>query len=85
VTRDSPTASNGSQRIVLQVLAEKQWEPTSWDFEYAFLQGKPIEREVFISPLVGYTPRNKCWRLKKPVYGLVSAPKAWFDKLREVI
>jgi hypothetical protein len=23
--------------------------------------------------------------LKKPVYGLVSAPKAWFDRLREVI
>jgi hypothetical protein len=38
-----------------------------------------------MSPPVGYAPRNKCWRLKKPVYGLVSAPKAWFDKLREVI
>jgi hypothetical protein len=42
VTRDSPTAANSSQRLVLQVLAERQWIPTSWDFETAFLQGKPI-------------------------------------------
>jgi Reverse transcriptase (RNA-dependent DNA polymerase) len=79
VTRDSPTASNSSHRKVVQVLAENQWEPTSWDFETAFLQGKPIERDVFIAAPAGYAPPNTCWRLKKPVYGLVSAPKAWVD------
>jgi hypothetical protein len=30
-------------------------------------------------------PLQACWKLKKPVYVLVSAPKAWFDRLREVI
>jgi hypothetical protein len=85
VTRDSPTAANSSQRLVLQVLAERQWTPTSWDFETAFLQGKPIERAVYIAAPPGYAPADACWRLRKPVYGLVSAPKAWFDRLREII
>jgi Reverse transcriptase (RNA-dependent DNA polymerase) len=85
VTRDSPTAATSSQRLVLQVLVENQWLPTSWDFETAFLQGKPIEREVYIAAPEGYAAPGSCWRLKKPVYGLVSAPKAWFDRLREVI
>jgi hypothetical protein len=85
VTRDSRTAANSSQRLVLQVLAERQWVPTSWDFETAFLQGKPIEREVYIADPPGHAPPHACWRLRKPVYGLVSAPKAWSDRLSEVI
>jgi hypothetical protein len=35
-TTDSPTAASASQRLVLQVLAEKQWVPPSRDFETAF-------------------------------------------------
>jgi Reverse transcriptase (RNA-dependent DNA polymerase) len=68
VTRDSPTAANSSQRLVLQVLAERQWTPTSWDFETAFLQGKPIERAVYIAAPPGYAPADACWRLRKPVW-----------------
>jgi hypothetical protein len=29
VTRNAPTASTSSQRLVLQALVEKQWLPTS--------------------------------------------------------
>jgi hypothetical protein len=83
VTRDSPTAENSSQRMVLQILAEKQCIPTSWDFETAFLQGKTISRSVYISAPPGYAPDGSCCLLRKPIYGLVSAPKAWFDRLRE--
>jgi Reverse transcriptase (RNA-dependent DNA polymerase) len=61
VTRDSPTAASSSQRMVLQVLAEKQWTPTSWDFEAAFLQGKSIERDIYIAAPIGYAPHGSCW------------------------
>jgi Reverse transcriptase (RNA-dependent DNA polymerase) len=64
VTRDSPTAANSSHRLVLQLLVEKQWNVTSWDFETAFLQGNPITRDVFISAPSGYAPVDACWRLK---------------------
>jgi hypothetical protein len=85
VTRDSPTASTSLQRLVLKALVERQWIPTSWDFETAFLQGKPIARDVYIAAPEGHSPPGTCWRLRKPVYGLVSAPKTWFDRLREVV
>jgi hypothetical protein len=85
VTRDSPTASASSQRLVLQALVERQWRPTSWDFETAFLQGNSIRRDVFLFPPLGYAATGICWRLCKPVYGLVSAPEAWYDSLCEVV
>jgi Reverse transcriptase (RNA-dependent DNA polymerase) len=85
VTRDSPTASTSSQRLVLQAFVERQWRPISWDFETAFLQGNLIQRDVFLFPPVGHAKTGIFWRLWKPVYGLVSAPKAWYDRLCEVV
>lgn len=85
ISRDSPTASNASQRLVLQVLAQKQWIPQSWDFLSAFLQGKWLDRSVIIAPPDDFgIPEGTVWRIKKPIYGLVSAPKAWYDALFEV-
>jgi Reverse transcriptase (RNA-dependent DNA polymerase) len=75
VTRDSPTASSSSHRLVLQALVEHQWTPTSWDFETAFLQGNAIQRDIFLVPPSGYAAQGQCWRLCKPIYGLVSAPR----------
>jgi Reverse transcriptase (RNA-dependent DNA polymerase) len=85
VTRDSPTASSSSQRLVLQALVERQWRPTSWDFETAFLQGNPIQRDVYLIPPLSAAPLGYVWKLCKPVYGLVSAPKAWYDRLCEIV
>jgi Reverse transcriptase (RNA-dependent DNA polymerase) len=65
-------------------LAEKQWIPNSWDFTTAFLQGKSLIREVFVVPPIDFAGSHAVWRLKKPIYGIVSAPKSWFDRLIEV-
>jgi Reverse transcriptase (RNA-dependent DNA polymerase) len=85
VTRDSPTASASSQRLILQALVERQWRPTSWDFETAFLQGNLIQRDIYLVPPPGCADVGMYWKLCKPVYGLVSAPKAWYDRLCEVV
>jgi hypothetical protein len=37
ISRYSPTASNATQSLVLQILAEKQRVPRTWDFLPAFL------------------------------------------------
>jgi Reverse transcriptase (RNA-dependent DNA polymerase) len=44
VSSDSPVASSAAQRLVLALLAEKQWIPNSWDFKTAVLQGKSLTR-----------------------------------------
>lgn len=87
ISRDSPVASNATQRLVLQLLAEKQWIPQSFDFLSAFLQGKLLERIVAIAPPLEFgIPEGMVWVIKKPIYGLCSAfgPKAWYDALLDV-
>jgi hypothetical protein len=84
VSSDSPFASSASQRLVLALLAEKQWIPNSWDFTTAFLQGKFLTRDFFVVPPIDFVGSHVIWRLKKPIYGIVSAQKSLFDRLIEV-
>jgi hypothetical protein len=55
-------------------------------FSTAFLQGKYIggKSDIVIAPPDGYAAAGIAWQLKKPVYGLFSAPKSWYDRVREV-
>jgi Reverse transcriptase (RNA-dependent DNA polymerase) len=84
VSSDSPVASSAAQRLVLALLAEEQWIPNTWDFTTAFLQGKSLTRDVFVVPPIDFVGSHMVWRLKKPIYGIVSAPKPWFDRQIEV-
>jgi Reverse transcriptase (RNA-dependent DNA polymerase) len=81
VSSDSPVASSAAQRLVLALLAEKQWIPNSWDFTTAFLKGKSLTRDVFVVPPIDFVSSHVVWRLKKPIFSIVSAPKFWFDRL----
>jgi Reverse transcriptase (RNA-dependent DNA polymerase) len=81
VSSDSPVVSSESQHLVLALLTEKQWIPNSWDFTTAFLQGKSLTRDVFVVPPIDFVGSHVVWRSKKPIYGIVSAPKSWFDRL----
>jgi Reverse transcriptase (RNA-dependent DNA polymerase) len=81
---DSAVASSAAQRLVLALLAEKQWIPNSWDFTTAFLQCKSLTRDVFVVPPIDFVGSHVVWRLKKPIYGIMSAPKSRLDRLIEV-
>jgi hypothetical protein len=48
------------------------------------LQGKSLPRDVFVVPPIDFVGSRVVWHLKKPIYGIVSAPKSWFDRLIEV-
>jgi Reverse transcriptase (RNA-dependent DNA polymerase) len=84
VSSDSPVALFAAQRLVLALLAEKQWIPNSWDFTTAFLQNVSLTRDVFVVPPIDFVGSHVIWRLNKPIYGIVSASKSWFDRLIEV-
>ena len=47
---DSPTCSKESLRIALTIMVSKGWTCNSIDVKVAFLQGRQIDREVFIEP-----------------------------------
>jgi hypothetical protein len=56
-----------------------------FDVKAAFLNAK-LEREVFVYPPNGMQiSKDKCWKLKKAIYGLNDAPKLWSETFRETI
>ena len=48
------------------------------DIKTAFLQGKPLNRDVFIKPPKEAKTTN-LWMLKKYVYGLNEASSYWYN------
>jgi Reverse transcriptase (RNA-dependent DNA polymerase) len=67
VSSDSPVASSAAQRLVLALLAEKQWILNPWDCTTAYLQGKPLTRDVFVVPPIDFVGCHVVWLLKKPI------------------
>ena len=47
-----------------------------------YLQGGPIEKKVYLKPPPEYF-NGKIWKLKKTVYGLCDAARAWYLRVRE--
>jgi hypothetical protein len=77
-------ASTAAQRFVLALLAEKQWIPNSWDLQQPCLKVSPSLVIFFVVLPIDFVGIDLVCRLKKPMYGIVSAPKSWFDRLIEV-
>jgi hypothetical protein len=63
--RESPTIGKTAMKIILTVVASKQWEIKTTDIKSAFLQGKEIERDVFIKPPKEAKAKGKLWKLKR--------------------
>ena len=82
IRKDSPTCGKDSLRLCLTLLASMGWQINSLDVKAAFLQGSPIEREVYIIP-PKEADTDKIWRLKKTVYGLADASRTWYLRVRE--
>ena len=73
-------------RILLTVAASKDWEIQTTDIKSAFLQGKDISRDVYISPPEeSDTPKGNIWKLKKTSYGLIDAAQQFYDSIEEVL
>jgi hypothetical protein len=77
----SPTSKKSSQRIMFSIMASKCWEINMLDVSHAFLQGDPINRDVFVKPPPEANSGNLLWKLKICVYGLPDASKLWYDKV----
>ena len=63
-SRDSPTCSKESQRLALALIAASQWKCKSMDIKTAFLQGKLLEREIFMKPPKEANTK-KLWKFRK--------------------
>ena len=68
--KNSPTCTKDSFRLLLCMLAHRNWELHTIDIKSAFLQGKPISRCVYVKP-PKEANTNKIWKLKKSYFWLI--------------
>ena len=80
---DSPTASNDSFKLFLSIAANEKFPIRNLDVTSAFLQGAPLERDVYMEPPKEAKIPGKIWKLKKSAYGLYDASRKWFLAVKE--
>ena len=86
--RESPTLSTLGRNMLLTCAARKHFPVASGDIKTAFLQGGKTELQ---DELYGMPPPevrtalsmkdNEILRIAKAIYGLLNAPKRWFESL----
>jgi hypothetical protein len=70
-------------RLLIALAAHKCWEMHHLDVKSTFLSGE-LQEEVFVHQPAGFIKagsEHKVFRLKKAMYGLHQAPRAWYAKL----
>ena len=79
---DSPTCSRQSLRMSFVTASTMAWPIRSLDITSAFLQGNGIKRDVFLKPPPEASCEGLIWKLKRCIYGLNDAPRAWYERVR---
>ena len=69
--------------IVIAVAAHNQWPIFKMDVKLALLNGD-LKEEVYVSQPPGFEvphSKEKVCKLKKELYGLKKAPRAWYQQI----
>ena len=77
-----PICGRENLRILFCIIASLGWDINNLDIKAVFLQGKPIERNVYLKP-PKEAQTEKIWRLNTKVYGLCDAPRAWYLSVKQ--
>ena len=81
----TPVARLTSIQSLLAVVAVRHWPLLQMDVKNAFLNGDLLE-EVYLQPPYGYPDsQNQVCRLRRALYDLKQASRAWFAKFSSVV
>ena len=83
----APVARLEAIRIFLAFAASKGFKVFQMDVKSAFLNGF-IEEEVYVKQPPGFeNPKfpNRVYKLQKALFGLKQAPRAWYDRLKNLL
>jgi hypothetical protein len=79
----APVARMDTVRLLLALAAHQHWQVHHMDVKSAFLNGELVE-QVYVQQPTGFVDKgsqHKVLRLRKALYGLRQAPRAWNSKL----
>jgi hypothetical protein len=86
VRSDSPTVGKSSMRVFLALSASLKWKIKTTDIKSAFLQGKLLDRDVFlIPPEEANVTDGYVWKLKRCLYGLNDAARQFYNSVVETL
>ncbi len=82
---DSPTVDRTTVKFMLALAANQGFELRAVDISAAFLQGRELDREVYVRPPPEFKKPGIVWKLMKGLYGLKEAARLWYDKLTKAL
>ena len=82
----SPTVSRRGRQLFLTVAGSLRMRVFKGDAKTAFLQGTVGDQELLCEPIAELSQalgleHHQCVRLRKSVYGLIGAPRAWWERV----
>lgn len=79
----TPVARMETVRLVVSLIAQKQWNIYQLDVKSTFLHGD-LDEDVYVEQPPGYKVKgqeDKVYKLNKALYGLKQAPRAWYSRI----
>ncbi|KAL4021580.1 hypothetical protein IC575_020386 [Cucumis melo] len=79
----APVARHDTIRLVVSLAVQNSWPIFQLDVKSAFLHGE-LQEKVFVDQPPGYVKvkdEHKVYRLKKTLYELKQAPRAWYSHI----
>ena len=84
IPRDSPTVGKDAMRLFLSNAAIKERTVKTTDMSSAFLQGKELDRDVYIRPpKESKASKHAIWKLKYGLYGLKNGARQLYESVKE--
>ena len=81
----SPVVKHNSIRVLLAVVAKRDWELEQLDVKTAFLNGE-LEETIYMAQPLGFEvhgSEHKVCMLKRSIYGLKQSSRQWYIKFGE--
>ena len=81
----TPIENMDSIQLALDIVAAKGWEVHQMDVQNAFLHGD-LSKEIYMEQPQGFMQKSSLvCRLKKSLYGLKQALRAWYAKMESYL
>ena len=86
VPSDSPTVAKSAMRTLMTLASTNKWNICTTDIKSAFLQGKDLERDLYVKPpKEAKSPPGVIWHLRKTLYGLNDGSRQFYFSVREFL
>ena len=85
IRADSPTASKESLKLALAVAANEGFKVRSADIKSAYLQGRKLERKIYVKPPTEAGVEGKLWLLLQGAYGILDGGRLFYLQMADTL